>query len=362
MKSRLRNVHYTAESVYQTETTELFARTWLFAGFLQQLQHENDFLVVSRNQREIVIQRMGGTLRAFVNVCAHRNSRIQIEASGCRPLICPYHGWKYGSRGELLGLPGREHFDADELAAVRLEAVQVDFAGPLVFVNFEPHCEPLRDFLGDTVHWLTEHLPGALESTLVLEQQCNWKVAVENTLEFYHVGQVHRDTFARLQAKESTQCLSGVHSTTTAQLGIDDRRRAVLDKALANRLNKSDCYEHLFVFPNLTLASTQGFTLSVQYFHPISAGRTLFSSYTLACAPEPAVGDDFNFEIAKSLAQQTAVFNEQVFREDQIVCEQVHAGLSNSTREGILGALEARVEHFQSAYLASTAPRKADAT
>lgn len=361
MKSRLANTHYLADSVYQQEVTALFSRTWLFAGFLQQLKNENDFLVVSRNQREVVVQRMDGSLRAFVNVCAHRNSRIQTASQGCRPLICPYHGWKYGSRGELLGLPGRGQFDAGELAAAKLQPVEIDSIGPLVFINFDPHCEPLRDFLGDAGSWLAALAPGALEHTLALEQGCNWKVAVENTLEFYHVNQVHRETFARLQAAESSPHFWGVHSMTTAQLGSDGRRRAMLDKSLGQRANPSDGYEHLFVFPNLTLASTQGFTLSVQYFHPLSAGRTLFTTYTLACAPKVDASAGFNTEIAKALAQQAAAFNEQVFREDQTVCEQVQAGLRDAPEHGILGSMETRVAHFQSAYLAATEFQKAGA-
>ena len=360
MKSRLASTHYLADSVYQAEATALFSQSWLFAGFLQQLQNENDFLVVSRNQREVVIQRMDGSLRAFVNVCAHRNSRIQTALQGCRPLICPYHGWKYGSRGELLGLPGREHFDAEELATVKLEPVQVGCVGPLVFINFDPHCGSLSDFLGAAAPWLAALAPGALEQTLTLEQGCNWKVAVENTLEFYHVNQVHRETFARLQAAELSPHFWGMHSMSTAQLGSDARRRAMLDKTLAQRANTAEGYEHLFVFPNLTLASTQGFTLSVQYFHPLSAGRTLFTTYTLACAPEAGASTGFNPEIAKALAQQAAAFNEQVFREDQSICEQVQAGLRDAAQHCILGAMETRVAHFQSAYLAATDPRKAD--
>lgn len=354
MKSLLRPQHYTDETIFREEQTGLFASAWLFAGFTSQLGTENDFILARRGGTEILVQRLDGELRAFVNVCAHRQSRLQTGPAGCRPLICPYHGWRYGSQGELLGVPEQACFSAEELAGVRLRSVRVASSGPLVFVNLNSSCAPLADFLGEAGGWLKSlAFSGVLQSTS-FEQACNWKVAVENTLEFYHVNLVHRNSFARLEAKEGAQRQWQPHSMTQASLSGDARRRIALDKSLAHRAYRSESYEHLFVFPNLTVATSQGFALSIQYFAPLASDRTLFATHTLACAPA-SNATTFNPEIANAVALQTAQFNNTVFEEDRLACERVQAGLADAGEQpALLGRMEMRIASFHEAYFAAT--------
>ena len=46
-----------------------------------------------------------GTFRAFVNVCRHRGVLLESEKQGQRSKFsCPFHGWTYSSRGDLVAI------------------------------------------------------------------------------------------------------------------------------------------------------------------------------------------------------------------------------------------------------------------
>ena len=51
----------------------------------------------------LLVRQLDGSLRAFLNVCRHRGARLANgTGKGVRDLICPYHGWCYGTDDKLL--------------------------------------------------------------------------------------------------------------------------------------------------------------------------------------------------------------------------------------------------------------------
>ena len=46
-----------------------------------------------------------GEVRAHVNTCRHRGTRLVAEPGEEKALRCPYHGWTYHLDGELVGAP-----------------------------------------------------------------------------------------------------------------------------------------------------------------------------------------------------------------------------------------------------------------
>ena len=76
-------------------------------------------------------------------------------------------------------------------------AVRCDTALGLVFVNVDGHAPPLREWLGDLLVTLEEHLPWldgddlcATKHTKEYRIDANWKLLVENFLEYYHLPSV----------------------------------------------------------------------------------------------------------------------------------------------------------------------------
>ena len=50
----------------------------------------------------IVVRDREGEVRAHLNVCRHRGSRVCLERKGkARSFICPYHAWTFDLNGKL---------------------------------------------------------------------------------------------------------------------------------------------------------------------------------------------------------------------------------------------------------------------
>ena len=182
-----------------------------------------------------------------------------------------------------------------------------------------------------------------------MEIEANWKVAVENTLESYHVRSVHPGYIcARLDLTSIGFQFDDPHSSWKAV--IDPAMQAKLEKlARRLRIQAFEGYFHQFVFPALTLATTAGMTYSVQTFRPLSTRKTEFTSYVFAPRDEnPNEQNQLLIEACRPAVE----FNRAVFDEDRIVCGQVQRGMEQA-RPGLKGELsreEQRVGDFHRAW------------
>ena len=73
----------------------------------------------------------------------------------------------------------------------------------MVFVNLAPEGSTVREYLGPLALEIEEHF-GTHEPfvTQITEHDANWKVAVENAIESYHVPLVHPNTFGNYLPEE----------------------------------------------------------------------------------------------------------------------------------------------------------------
>ena len=94
---------YSDPEVYARDMERVFMREWLYAGHASQIPKPGDyFLFEVAGESVIVVRGDDGEIRALVNVCRHRGSRVCYEKHGNASwFACPYHGWTYDLRGEL---------------------------------------------------------------------------------------------------------------------------------------------------------------------------------------------------------------------------------------------------------------------
>src|SRR5688572_25748500 len=56
---------------------------------------------------EIALARLGGEVRAFRDLCAHRGTPMSLGWVEDDQLRCAYHGWTYGPDGVCTAIPAR---------------------------------------------------------------------------------------------------------------------------------------------------------------------------------------------------------------------------------------------------------------
>lgn len=197
---------YTSEAYWFEERERLFAGTWVCVGFAGDLPTRAHAEPVNWMGMPLVILRdAGGDIRVFHNVCSHRGQKLVAESGPVKGMLrCPYHSWTYDLQGRLRGTPhiggaGVHELDGFNCADHGLKAVRSRIWMDMIFINlsgdappFEEHAAPLmarwRRFWGDS-HDCYKRV--GRDDGIDLELGANWKLAVENYCESYHLPWVH---------------------------------------------------------------------------------------------------------------------------------------------------------------------------
>ena len=128
---RVHRAVYTDPAVFELEMERLFGRAWLIVGHESQVRQPGDFFTTRLGREPVIVIRHtnDGSVRALVNRCAHRGARVCEAAGGnARQLVCPYHGWTYGSDGTLRSVPVPDGYEpplpgTEELGLARVPRV-----------------------------------------------------------------------------------------------------------------------------------------------------------------------------------------------------------------------------------------------
>ena len=196
----LPNVAYTNEAYHRYEQETVFRKTWVFAGFAHTIPNTGDMLPVEIAGRPLVLVRGDDAkIRCFHNACRHRGAQLVLEKKqGSKSFVCPNHSWSYSLEGKLLARPhffGGDKHDINQTPCHRADLVEVrcDIWHDWVFVNldgqadsFEDYLEPIRSRISD-YDFSELNFADALE----FEIGANWKLAIENFIEPYHVFSCH---------------------------------------------------------------------------------------------------------------------------------------------------------------------------
>jgi phenylpropionate dioxygenase-like ring-hydroxylating dioxygenase large terminal subunit len=178
------------------EYDRLIRPSWQFVCHVNQLKHAGDFATLDMLRDSVIVVRgRDGVIRAFMNACRHRGSRLLDGAGHCRNRItCPYHGWSYGLDGRLAGVPAEKSFPGLDKSTLGLKPIDIEVLLGLVFVRICGEGPGVAEMWGDFVevarpYRLEEMEP--LDAPWIDTWNCNWKVAVDNNLENYHVPVGH---------------------------------------------------------------------------------------------------------------------------------------------------------------------------
>ena len=128
-------------------------------------------------------------------------------AGNAKLLVCPYHAWTYELDGRLRSGPNIRAVPGFDRGDVCLSEVRVEEFLGFLFVNLDPDAEPMDSWFPGVRGKLAAYVPdiGSLEpfEWVEVEENCNWKVSVENYSECYHC-QLNHPTFSNGVIKAET--------------------------------------------------------------------------------------------------------------------------------------------------------------
>lgn len=197
---------YLDEALHRLEVERVFRRFPLAICPSAALAQPGDTFAIDVAGMPLLLARgEGGELRAFINACRHRGTRLQAAgAARQRAFICPYHSWTYGLDGSLRGRPHAADFPNAPASDCALARVPVAEALGFVWVIPRP-AQPgeqldLATWLGrfgeDLRHWGYDGWAPFHQRDFA--NAANWKIPFEANLETYHFQYAHRNSIAGL--------------------------------------------------------------------------------------------------------------------------------------------------------------------
>ena len=242
----LEQAFYTDAEIYEREISEIYLKSWLYAGHSSEIPNVGDWFLVEFGQESVIIVRSKeDEISAVVNVCRHRGSRVCLESSGCsKKLVCRYHGWAYELDGQLRNAAHmKDDFDK---SGISLKRIHAEILEGMIYINFADQPAPfeyVRKGIRDCL------LPYRLDKAKVAHRQvypidANWKLSLENYTECYHCAPAHPE-------------YSRGHSLAKPQIEPDEMLEQVLARAATCGLSNKDI--------NRTYMGAEGFGADYGY-------------------------------------------------------------------------------------------------
>lgn len=253
--------NYTDEGRFKQEVDGIFKRLPLMLAPSCEIPNPGDFKTMELAGIPILLTRgQDGVVRSFINSCTHRGTNVAVEPTGnAKRFVCPYHGWTFGQKGELIAVAAASDFGAVDKSCLNLKALPVAERAGLIFGSVDPHSKlDIDDFLCgydamlEAFNFKDWHF---FESRVL--RGPNWKIAYDGYLDFYHLPVLHKDT---LNANGMLGNRAHYHSWGPHQrlLGPDRRTReqsAVPEEEWSDGFILTGVWT---IFPSISIASFDG--------------------------------------------------------------------------------------------------------
>lgn len=334
----LPNANYLSETVFIEEKQAVLFDSWAGIGFDSDVPNPGDVKPVTLLGMPLLLVRTReGKLKVYQNTCRHRGMILVQEPANVRKVVrCPYHSWCYDLDGKLqitphVGGPGCNTHDAIDPDNLGLFTIPSAVWLGVVFVNVSANAPSFDQYSADLrERWRefdTLELHGDPESTFSLTVKTNWKLAVENYCESYHLPWIHPglNSYSKLEDHyniEQPGSYSGQGSYVYRQLQSAEGTSFKDLAVLSDQWDSGS--EYVALYPNVLLGVHRDHTFAI-VLEPLSMGETLERIalfYTKECATEDAF---------KSLRESNKQLWQSVFEEDVFVVEGMQAG-----RQGVM--------------------------
>ncbi len=340
---------YTSEEVFAWERENFFS-TWLCVGRGADVAEPGMQRAEQVGSTSVLLVRgEDGELRAFANVCRHRNHEI-LPCGGstkARAITCPYHAWSYKLDGELFSAAGYRDVTGFSMKNYPLHDMKVAEWGGWIFLDVTGTGGDFHEHIAGLDERVRDYAP----ERLVLQHKheyvvnSNWKIINENYQECYHCPSIHPELCA-VSDSESGENFVGPRGAWVG--GYQDLKEHAMTMSLDGSSNglqipgltdhQKRTIDYIGLFPNMLISLHPDYVMTHRMV-PLAAGETWVECAWLF-TPEAIAEPGFDHTFASDFWDLTN-------RQDFTACESVQRGLeSGYSTVGVLSPQEEAVYHF----------------
>ena len=189
---------YTCKERWGMEIKKIFKELPLMLALTIEIPNKGDYKSMEVVGIPVLITRdKDNNVHAFRNVCSHRGAPLTGDEIGNRnKFTCPYHGWTYSNKGDLIGILENKKFgELDKSCNGLKELPCKEFSG-MIFVTLTPEIDMnLDQFLGGMKSEIKHFgLENWYYHGCKVIHGANWKIAFDGYLEGYHFSTAHKET------------------------------------------------------------------------------------------------------------------------------------------------------------------------
>ncbi len=331
----LPNAHYISDEVFAQERYAVLFANWSSIGFAHDIPNPGDVTPINFAGMPLFAVRTTGDIKVYQNTCRHRGMTLITESKnlGGGVIRCPYHSWCYAQTGELVttphvGGPGQNRHDQIKRDQLGLIEIRAHVWMGVIFVNISGDAPDFTDYAADMIARWDDFadkplFAGGPDTAIEFDVNCNWKLAVENFCESYHLPWVHPslNTYSRLEDHyhiENPGHYSGQGTHVYRQLQGDDGQVFPDFDDVPERWQSAG--EYIALYPNTMIGVQRDHAFAI-VLEPKAKDRTLEHIVLLYTSEAAAGGSEF-----AALRQKNAAQWHGVFAEDVGVIEGMQAG------------------------------------
>ncbi|MDC9612663.1 aromatic ring-hydroxylating dioxygenase subunit alpha [Xenorhabdus khoisanae] len=321
--------HYICQDYFDHEQKELWKKIPQFIAPIQTLEKIGDFITVDYQGRvPMIVSKVDDNHCAvFENVCPHRGARLEHNKEGCKKaFVCPYHSWSFSHQGHLIAARWREAFPEipDQYRSLNSINVQQRFS-----MLWQMPGEPNPDF--SLEHWFSaidEQISdiGFEQHQLLNSRErminANWKLLIENFIEYYHVQSLHRNSLApTLNGQLYSLDSFAQHGRILTPL----KNLAQVRQQTPHKTRREMVATYL-LFPNVIIG-VQPYHVFVSFYHPVSVNQTWSKTFNFIHRADEGISE---------VCQLDVEYLAEALEEDYEAIEQVQRNLETCTAPSLL--------------------------
>ena len=259
----------------------LMRRYWHAIAASSQLSASSTQAIRVLGENLILFRTSDGRFIGLVDEqCSHRGTSLRCSIVDHEGITCPYHGWKFGPKGDCLEIPSEPN-NKKLLEKATIKSYPVAELGGLIFAYLGPLPMPELPQFDLFVE------KNVLRDIGYAVIPCNWLQIMENSVDPYHVEYLHGNHLSGIR-KQLGLAPPQYYGKRHVKIGFDRFQFGIIKRrVLEGRTEEDDDWKigHPLIFPTMLRVGTQG-QHRFQIRTPVDDTHTLHFWYSCYSVPQ----------------------------------------------------------------------------